>query len=388
MDPGQVEYLYNRMLNASPIELPVIREALSGHQWTLIERLWGVLENTQADRDQRFRAAWALAGYVADETEQRWVAASRFITDRLLASVIENPSSYTPLMEMLRPIRKQLLTSLATIFRDPQRPKTERYFATNILADYASDQPNLLADLLMDADFKAYAAFFPIAQGQAAKTLPLFQAELLKKPAYSWNDSPLDSSWTMTDANLTAKIESAQGMLTERFAFCQTMPLDEFLTIAEALRKSGYRPVRFRPYADGQVVRVAAVWTRDGRNWRISSGLTADEVRTQDERNREGKFLLVDVAGYVAVTSDGKPDNRYAAIWVEKAVTEDEARMYVGVTSDDHKAVMDGLKAEKLISRTMQAMRGSDGQLEVLRRLGSVSCSQPSLAVLLGPVGG
>ena len=98
----------------------MIREALSGHQWTLIERLWGVLENTQADRDQRFRAAWALAGYVAEETEQRWVAASRFITDRLLASVNENPSSYPSLMEMLRPIRKQLLASLATTFRDPQ----------------------------------------------------------------------------------------------------------------------------------------------------------------------------------------------------------------------------------------------------------------------------
>ena len=180
VDPGQVEYLYNRMLNANPTDLPVIREALSGHQRTLIEWLWGVLENTQADRDQRFRAAWALAGYVADETEQRWVAASRFITDRLLASVIENPSSYTPLMKTLRPIRKQLLASLATTFRDPQR-KTERYFATNILADYASDQPNLLADLLMDADPKAYADFFPIAQGQAAKTLPLFQAEIARK---------------------------------------------------------------------------------------------------------------------------------------------------------------------------------------------------------------
>ena len=194
VDPGQVEYLSNRMLNANPTELPVIREALRGHQWTLIERLWGVLENTQADRDQRFRAAWALAGYVADETEQRWVAASRFITDRLLASVIENPSSYTPLMEMLRPIRKQLLASLATAFRDPQRPKTERYFATNILADYASDQPNLLADLLMDADFKAYAAFFPIAQRQAANTLPLFQAEIRKQATIpdSDKDSEMD----------------------------------------------------------------------------------------------------------------------------------------------------------------------------------------------------
>ena len=190
MDPGQVEYLYNLMLNANSTDLPVIRKALSGHQWTLIERLWGVLENTQADQDQRFRAAWALAGYVADETEQRWVPASRFITDRLLASVIENPSSYTPLMKMLRPIRKQLLASLVTTFRDPQR-KTERYFATKILADYASDQPNLLADLLMDSDLKAYAAFFPIAQEQAAKTLPLFQAEIRKQATIP--DSDKDS---------------------------------------------------------------------------------------------------------------------------------------------------------------------------------------------------
>ena len=360
VDASQVEYLYNRMLNANPTDLPVIREALSGHQWTLIERLWGVLENTQADRDQRFRAAWALAGYVADETEQRWVAASRFITDRLLASVNENPSSYPSLMEMLHPIRKQLLASLATTFRDPQR-KTERYFTTNILADYASDQPNLLADLLMDSDFKAYAAFFPIAQAQAAKTLPLFQAELLKKPAYSWNDSPLDLSWTTTDANLPAKIESAQGMLTERFDFCQTMPLDEFLTIAEALRKSGYRPVRFRPYADGQAVRVAAVWTRDGRNWRISSGLTASEVRQQDEKNRNDNLLPVDVAGYVTTDKDGKPTDRYAALWVEKS-GDDDARLYVGISADEETKIKDGLKEAKLIPRTLNAMIGSEGR--------------------------
>ena len=48
----------------------------------------------------------------------------------------------------------------------------------------------------------------------------------------------------------------------------------------------------------GRTVRVAAVWTRDGRNWRISSGLTADEVRQQDDRNKKDKFLPVDVAGY------------------------------------------------------------------------------------------
>ena len=158
-----------------------------------------------------------------------------------------------------------------------------------------------------------------------------------------------------------SRIESAQGILSERFAFCQTMPLDEFLTTAEALRKSGYRPVRFRPYADGQVVRVAAVWTRDGRNWRISSGLTAEEVRQQDERNKKDKFLPVDVAGYVATDTDGKPADRYAALWVEKS-GDDDARMYVGMTADEETEVQDKLKEEKLIPRTLHAMLGSDGR--------------------------
>jgi hypothetical protein len=80
-----------------------------------------------------------------------------------------------------------------------------------------------------------------------------------------------------------SRIESAQGMLSEQFAFCQTMPFDEFLTTADALRASCYRPVRLRPYSDGETVRVAAVWTRDGRPWRILSKLTPEEVRKEAE---------------------------------------------------------------------------------------------------------
>ena len=74
VEPGQAEYLYGRLLNANPDELPVIRKALDGHQAELVERLWAVLENTQASPDQRFCAACALAGYVPGTTEQRWLS--------------------------------------------------------------------------------------------------------------------------------------------------------------------------------------------------------------------------------------------------------------------------------------------------------------------------
>ncbi len=76
---------------------------------------------------------------------------------------------------------------------------------------------------------RTYAACFAIAQYHEPVTSPLFQAEIAKKLLPSWNDLPLDPSWTTPDPTLTGKIEAAQGMLTERFAFCQTMPMDEFL---------------------------------------------------------------------------------------------------------------------------------------------------------------
>ena len=169
VEPGQAEYLYRRLLNANPSELPVIRKALDGHQAELVERLWAVLEEHSSEPGPALLCGVRLAGYVPGATEERWLSASGFITERLLASVIKNPSDYAPLLETLRPIRKRLLASLSATFRDEQRPDTERSFATNILTDYASDQPAVLADLLMDAGPKAYPALFPIVQAPGSR---------------------------------------------------------------------------------------------------------------------------------------------------------------------------------------------------------------------------
>jgi eukaryotic-like serine/threonine-protein kinase len=181
--PDQTEYLYRRLLNANPHELPVIRTALDGHQADLLVKLRAELENTRASSDQRFCAACALAGYVPGGNDQRWQSSSRFIVDQLLASAIKNPSDYAPLLQTLRPIRERLLASLSATYRDKERPDTERSFATNILTDYASDQPAVLADLLMDSGPKAYSAFFPIAQRHDARILSFFQTAIASKPA-------------------------------------------------------------------------------------------------------------------------------------------------------------------------------------------------------------
>ena len=151
--------------------------------------------------------------------------------------------------------------------------------------------------------------------------MPLFREEIAKIPTFSWSDPPLDPSWTKPDAALAGKIEEAVGLLAERFAFCQTMPLGGFLAIAEGLRQSGYRPIRFRPYADGQVVRVAAVWNRDGRKWRIADDQTADGISEHDAMNPQGghhsPWMSPDIRRSGAV---GSPADRYAALWAGEPV--------------------------------------------------------------------
>ena len=55
-----------------------------------------MLDDPKADETERFRAACALANVDGRETP-RWDAVASLVADRLLASVLKNPSHYPPL---------------------------------------------------------------------------------------------------------------------------------------------------------------------------------------------------------------------------------------------------------------------------------------------------
>jgi hypothetical protein len=289
LDATQADFLLRRLLGASPDELPVIRDLLepvaraqrARHQSSLTEKLWSVLESSRPGDAGLLPAASALALF--DARNPRWGELGAKVAE---AMVQVSAFYLRPWIEALEPVRGSLTGPLASIFRDKGRSETARSLATDILAAYARDDPVLIANLVMDSDAKAYSAFFKAAQTRQAETFPLSQAEIDKKAPYEWNDPPLRESWAEVDATAKSQIETAGGLVAERFAFCQTMPLDEFDGTAELLKKSGYRPVRFRPYADQKIVRVAAVWTRDGRRWQIASELTPEQVRQRDEELR------------------------------------------------------------------------------------------------------
>ncbi len=334
VDATQVDYLFNRLIKAAPSELPVLRDALKPHQATLVPKLWSVLDSDQTGDVSLLPVASALADY--DAASPRWGSVGGKLTQALIRV---NPMFLRAWLGALRPARTPIVTSFGAIFQN-------------------------VANVLMDAGPQTYAACYSIAEYHEALTSPLLHAELARKLTLTWNDPPLDPNWTTPDPTLTARIESVQGMLTERFAFCQTMPLDEFVKVAEVLRPSGYRPTRFRPYTDGKTLRVAAVWIRDGRPWRMAHDQTADETRRDDDRNRKEGYLPSDVAGYLAAGGQvGKPTSRFAALWARRTGLDDDARMVLASSAAEFTKLADQIKNAGLAPMTLHAWQQADGKL-------------------------
>jgi formylglycine-generating enzyme required for sulfatase activity len=174
VDSGQADYVYNRLLQAEPDEVPVICAELVPYKNQFMQRLWGVVSSTAKDQAaQRMRAAAALARF--DPTGEGWTTVSTVLVDQLMN---ENPLFLRIWNESLRPIKTKLLSSLASIYRDPNRSESERTVATNFLGDYAADQPEFLADLLMDSDEKQFAAIFPKFMEQSERGTPLLEREV------------------------------------------------------------------------------------------------------------------------------------------------------------------------------------------------------------------
>ena len=166
-DPEQVEFLKDRLLSASPDDLPIIRDALYPQKSQLIEGFWQVLKNlTGKQKEQTLQAASALARY--DPDSPQWVNVAAKVANDLVSV---SPVFLTQWMQALRPARQHLIDALATAYRnsDGQHTEIQRSLATSVFEDYAADRPDVLADLLMDAESKQFRALYPKFGGSSRK---------------------------------------------------------------------------------------------------------------------------------------------------------------------------------------------------------------------------
>jgi formylglycine-generating enzyme required for sulfatase activity len=173
-DPAQRDYLADKLLEAEPRDVQVIVEALLPHEAELKEALWQRAEELpQGHEGQRLRAACALARY--DPENPKWLA----IQDGVAGDLTSVPAVYlVSWMELLRPVRLQLLDPLARVFGNAGQHETQRSLATAVLSDYGADQPELIANLLMDSDPAQFAILYPRAAAASARIQPILHEEL------------------------------------------------------------------------------------------------------------------------------------------------------------------------------------------------------------------
>jgi formylglycine-generating enzyme required for sulfatase activity len=174
VDAGQRDYVLQRLLEAQPQEVAVIRAFLAPHQDELRATLWNTVEHPTRGRDgERLRAACALADY--DATSPRWAGVQQAVADDLAAV----PAVYSlTWMDALRPIRASLREPLAVVARDGKRPETQRSLAAAVLADYAADRPDMLADLVSDAEPAQFVVLLPALERQRERSIALLKEEL------------------------------------------------------------------------------------------------------------------------------------------------------------------------------------------------------------------
>jgi eukaryotic-like serine/threonine-protein kinase len=173
-DLSRTDYLYMRLLDATPQEVSVLCDVLAAQQNDLRERLWTVVEHPAPGQEhRRLRAACALAKY--DLHNERWAAVAEPVVD----DFVSVPPAYLERwMDCLKTVSPKLQAALQAVFHDTSRTETKRSLATSILADYLADSPQALADLLMDADEKQFPILFDKLQKHKESGQTVLQSEI------------------------------------------------------------------------------------------------------------------------------------------------------------------------------------------------------------------
>ncbi len=316
VDPAQAEPLHESLPDADPEEADVILQGLLRHDVFDLGRLWAVARDAAEAPGRRFRAAGALAASGRAPADWKVVAA-----DVAAQLVGQNELLIDRWAARLRPKKADLAAPLGTIFRDAGRPAAERFQAARLLADYAAGDEGELVELVKDADEKQFEILL-----QALTKLPVrtnvvaaLENELTRRLSPRWPAARADDGPAVDPALRRVVEQEGQGLVTEAFAFCQTLPCDAFRAAAAVLKAAGYRPLCVRPYATPQGVLTAAAWVRDGRPSRWKEGKSVSEIRALDKKYQGEGYWPVDVAAY----RDGGADH-YAAVWVRKRAPEDD----------------------------------------------------------------
>ena len=171
--------LKERLLRVTPTQFQHVRDLLTDNKDALVDDYWQFVRESKIS-DLRFQAACVLAGY--DPENEYWENEDlrTFVADHLVGV---RPSELLPWTNALRPVRNHLIGPLSTIYRNPDAGEQVRSFATDILADYLSDEAEGLFDLLADSNEQQFGVIFDKLTNDRETAVTLGNAEVAKHPA-------------------------------------------------------------------------------------------------------------------------------------------------------------------------------------------------------------
>jgi len=174
VDSSQRTYLFDQLPHATPDQLRVLLTALEVYAEELMPRLRDFLRNAPNNDPSTLPVAATMAAI--SPNDDCW----NEVSDRVAQALAQTDFvSLKQWLDALRPIRDHLKNPLASIYRAaPRSEKSSK--VVDILSDYLSDDPQLAAELLLDAETLHFWPFLEFASRGPDQAVPVWRTELAR----------------------------------------------------------------------------------------------------------------------------------------------------------------------------------------------------------------
>jgi len=175
-DKSVLPFLKDHLLTVTPMQFEHVRDLLKDDNAELVDDYWKTAQ-TDETPELRFQAACALASFDPNNEEWQGEDFQTFIAGHLVGV---RPSELLPWTKALSPVKDHLTSALSTIYRNPEAGEQVRSFATDTLADYWSNNPDGLFNLLADANERQFGVMFGKLTKHQEQAVELGNAEVTR----------------------------------------------------------------------------------------------------------------------------------------------------------------------------------------------------------------
>lgn len=281
----------------------------------------------------------------------------------------ENPMMVSHWMDGFGPVGEVLLDELVGSFEQVlEQSNTPIVNASNLIAHYAKDRPEVLAEMVAQSNETAFPLFLP-ALRQHPRGLEALRSALKERQQTTddqfwvpnangadwWNapskpapggenadGEPVGTAEKAADKPLDLKVVSSIAQEdvigNAHFILCHAIDPRRLDPLVEHLSEEGFRVASLRPRGPQNAGVLMVLFKRDGRKSVWTTGSTNSELQSLHEEHKNKGFYAEDVAAY---SLDNEKSFLFAAVWTDRPPLPMvvESDMYIHVHGPSHQTL-------------------------------------------------